>query len=104
MSNCHLPLTDSFEFSVVNRLKNRATIPLQSTREGRAKLSRNAVRTNRCTHLETGVGTYSSAETYLREITILSANLSTITHAFQFGENTFTINPAFTGKFHMKML
>jgi len=104
MSNCHLALTDSLKFSVVNRLKNRATFPLQSTPEGRAKLSRHAARTNRCTHIETGVGTYSSAETYLREITILPANLSNITHAFQFGENTFTINPAFTGKFHMKML
>ena len=77
MSNCHLALTDSLKFSVVNRLKNRATFPLQSTPEGRAELSRNAARTNRCTH---------------------------ITHGFQFGENTFTINPAFTGKFHMKML
>jgi hypothetical protein len=104
MSNCHLALTDSLKFSVVNRLKTRATFPLQSTPESRAKLSRNATRTNRCTHLETGVGTYSSAETCLREITILSANLPNITHALQFGENTFTINPAFTGKFHRKML
>src|SRR6266403_5445511 len=103
MSNCHLALTDSLKFSVGNRLKNRVTFPLQSTPEGRAKLSRNAARTNRCTHLETGVG-YSAAETCIREITILSANLPNITHAFHFGENTFTINPAFTGKFHIKML
>src|SRR6266480_643942 len=104
MSNCHLALTDSLKFSVVNRVKNRATFPLQSTPESRAKLSSNATRTNRCTHLETGVMAYSSAETCLREITILSANLPNITHALQFGENTFTINPAFNGKFHRKML
>src|SRR2546429_5455571 len=66
MSNCHLALTDSLKFSVVNRVKNRATFPLQSTPESRAKLSRNATRTNRCTHLETGVMAYSSAETCLR--------------------------------------
>ena len=104
MSNCHLALTDSLKFSMVNRLKNRATSRLQSTPESRAKLSCNVARTNRCAHLETGVGTYSSAGTCVREITILSANLPNITHAFQFGENTFTVNPAFNGKFHMKML
>ncbi len=82
MSNCHLALTDSLKFSVVNRLKNRATFPLQSTPEGRAKLSRHAARTNRCTHLETGVGTYSSAETYLREITILLRTSQTLRPRF----------------------